>query len=465
MHQSHTELSSQAALQPLDTHGFGKIFLRAGMVALGSHVVGQLIRFCGNLILTRLLAPEAFGVMLVANVVWVGLTLLTDFGFRQVVIRSPNAANPQFLNTVWTLQILQGLFISALLLAAAGAMHVAGSTGIIPGGRTVASPELPWVIGWLSVVALLSSAESTKMHMASRNLQISRIAVIEIGSQLIALSVTLALAIRTGGVEALVAGACVSTACRTAATHLLLHGHSNRFRFDKAAVQEVVSFGAPIVLTSCLGFLVLNGDKLVLGWVLPAPAMGAYAIAVLLISAFVDACGKLMSQVAFPAINSAVARNPGALRDSYLHVRSRIDTACVAAAGLLGGCGDRIVAILYDSRYAEAGSYLSILALSLLGIRYRLLSQVFLVIGRPRLTLYEQVSQILALVVGIILGFRFFGTTGAVWGVALSYLFAQIWNVALLQPKLGLLSLRLELRGAVIFAVTFGLARLIRLWI
>jgi O-antigen/teichoic acid export membrane protein len=435
------------------------------MVALGSHVVGQLIRFCGNLILTRLLAPEVFGVMLLANVVWVGLTLLTDFGFRQVVIRSPNSANPDFLNTVWTLQILQGLFISTLLLAAAGVISMAGATGLIPGGRTVASPELPWVIGWLSVVALLSSAESTKMHMASRNLQVSRIAFIEIASQLIALLVTLALAVRTGGVEALVAGACVSTACRTAATHLMLHGQRNRFRYDKAVVLEVVSFGAPIVLTSCIGFLVANGDKLVLGWVLPAQAMGAYAIAVLLISAVVDASGKLMSQVAFPAINSAVARDPGALRESYLHVRSRIDTACVAAAGLLAGCGDRLVALLYDARYSDAGIYLSILALSLLGVRYRLLSQVFLVIGRPRLMLYEQVSQVLALGIGIIVGFRFFGTTGAVWGVALSYLFAQVWNVALLQPKLGLFSLRLELRGAAIFAIIFGLARLIRLWI
>jgi len=441
------------------------VVLRAGMVTLGAHVLTQLIRFAGNLILTRLLVPEAFGVMLVSIVVWVGLTLFTDFGLRQVVIRSSRAGDPVFLDTVWTLQILQGMLIATLLVAAAGVLSLTTSMGLIPHGSTFSSPDVPWVLASLAVPALLQSLESTKIHVASRNLQVSRIAAIELGCQVVALGATVTFARTTGGVGALIAGAFASAICRTLATHLVFDGHRNRLRYDAPSAKEVLTFGAPIILTSCMGFIVSNGDKLALGWVLPAHAMGAYAIAVLLVSAFHDAAGKLIAQVMYPAISRAVAHDPGSLRTSYLRVRTTLDAGCLIVGGLLVSLGERVVALLYDGRYAEAGPYVGILGLSLVGIRYRVLNAVFLTIGRPRLQLYEQISQLTALVPGILVGFHIGGPRGAVWGVALSYLAAQLLNVFYLQRKLGLFSAALELRGVAIFAASAGLGALLRLWI
>lgn len=446
----------------LDAHSFGKAVVRAGMVTLGAHVLSQLLRFCGNLILTRLLVPEAFGVMLVANAVWFGLILVTDFGFRQVVIRSPRAADHRFLDTVWTLQLGQGVFIASLLLAAAGLVRAGASMGVVPVGSTFSNPDVPWVIGWLSLAALLASGESTKLYVANRELQVARIASIELGAQVIALAVTLSWARSAGGVAALVAGACVGAACRTLATHLVLQGRRNRICYDAEAGREVLAFGAPIVLTSCIGFVISNGDKLMMGWLLPATAMGAYAIAVLLIAAFHEAAGKLMAQVAFPAISNALSHDPASLRANYLRVRTKVDAACLVPAGLLASCGDRLVTLLYDARYAQAGAYLSILAVSLLGVRYRLLSQVFLVIGRPRLMLYEQLSHLLALAVGIPLGFRLSGATGVVWAVALSYVSAQGWTVLYLQRRLGLFSMQVELQGLAMFAASAALGTVLR---
>jgi hypothetical protein len=63
------------------------------------------------------------------------------------------------------------------------------------------------------------------------------------------------------------------------------------------------------------------------------------------------------------------------------------------------------------------------------------------------------------------LGFRTFGTTGAIWGVALSYVFAQVWNVLYLQRTLGLFSLKLELRGVAIFVSAVAFGAVIRMWL
>jgi len=464
MQQAPTDLTPQTALEHQEAHRFGRTVLRAGMVTLGAHVLSQLVRLCGNLILTRLLVPEAFGVMLVANVVWFGLTLLTDFGLRAVVIRSPKADRPEFLNTVWTLQILQGLLIATILVAAGGLLALAARTGMIPAGSTFTNPDLPWVVGFMAIVALFAAGESTKVSLATRNLQVARIAAIDLGAQLIALGVMLAWARTVGGVGALVAGACAAAACRMLATHLVLEGQPNRFHYDGVAAMEVFSFGVPILLTSCIGFAVAHGDKLLLGWLLPAGAMGSYAVGFLLVATFHEAAVKLMGLVAFPAISGEVARDPGSLRSTYLRLRAKGDMACLLVAALLASCGDLLVALLYDTRYADAGTYLRILGLSLVGIRYRLLAHVFVVIGRTRLLLYEQITHVACLGPAILIGLRLHGPVGAVWGVACSYVVAQVWSVFYLQRKLGLFSAELELRGVAIFAAALASGMAIRSW-
>lgn len=460
-----TDLTPQAALERQEAHRFGKTVLRAGMVTLGAHVLSQLVRLCGNLILTRLLVPEAFGVMLVANVVWLGLTLLTDFGLRAVVIRSPQADRPDFLNTVWTLQILQGLLIATSLVAAGGLLALAARTGMIPPGSTLASPDLPWVVGFMAIVALFAAGESTKFSQATRKLQMMRIAAIDLGAQLIALGVMLTWAGTAGGVGALVAGACAGSACRTLATHLVLEGQPNRFHYDGVVAMEVFYFGAPILLTSCIGFAMAHGDKLLLSWLLPANAMGSYVIGFLLVATFHEAAVKLMGLVAFPAISGEVGRDPGSLRGTYLRLREKGDTACLLIAALLASCGDLLVALLYDARYSDAGTYLRILGLSLVGIRYRLLSHVFVVLGRTRLLLYEQITHLACLIPAVLIGLRFFGPIGAVWGVASSYVVAQVWGLFYLQRKLGLFSAELELRGVAIFAAALASGMAVRSWI
>ncbi|MDB5897350.1 MAG: polysaccharide biosynthesis protein [Ramlibacter sp.] len=432
------------------------------MLTLGGHGLGQLVRLCGNLVLTRLLVPEAFGVMLIANATWLVVTLASDLGFRQVIVRSPRAAEREFLDTVWTLKLLQGVLVAVLLLLSAVAISGAGSTKLIPAASTLADPELPRVIAWLGLAALLGATESTKLATAMRELQLARLVAIDLGSQLLGLAVTITFALAGAGVASLVAGTCAAAACRAAGSHVLLPGTYDRLHLDPRACREVLAFGLPVLLTSCAGCIVANGDKLILGWVLGASSLGAYAIAVLLISPFHDLLSKMLGQVAYPALSRVYASDAAALRRAYLRMRGVTDLGCVVTAGLLATCGDTVVRVLYDDRYAEAGTFLCVLAISLLGIRYRLLSYVFLVIGRPRLMLYEQAAHMLALFVGVLVGFRAFGTLGAVWGVALAYLVAQLWNGWVLQRRLGLFSLALECRSLAIFAVVLAAGSLLR---
>lgn len=80
---------------------------------------GQLLRLAGNLLLTRLLVPEYFGLMAIVGVAMSALALFSDIGTGAGVIRSSRGLEPNFLNTAWTLQILRGAGLWALMIVVA----------------------------------------------------------------------------------------------------------------------------------------------------------------------------------------------------------------------------------------------------------------------------------------------------------------------------------------------------------
>ena len=68
----------------------------------------QVLRFGGNLILTRLLVPDLFGLMALVQIFIRGLSLFSDIGIRPSIIRSDRGDDPIFLNTAWTIQVIRG---------------------------------------------------------------------------------------------------------------------------------------------------------------------------------------------------------------------------------------------------------------------------------------------------------------------------------------------------------------------
>lgn len=127
------------------------------MAGLG---LSHAMRFGSNLIMTRLLAPEMFGIVAIATIVMVGLTMFSDMGLRQNIVQSKNGESAVFLNTVWSVQILQGVLIWVLALAVSLLVAAAKYLGVTPAGSVYADPILPYVIAVLSVNALIVSFES-----------------------------------------------------------------------------------------------------------------------------------------------------------------------------------------------------------------------------------------------------------------------------------------------------------------
>ena len=73
---------------------------------MGGFGAGQFLRLLSNIILTRLLVQEAFGIMALTMVMITSVAMLSDLGIRASVIQNPDAEDRDFLDTAWTINMI-----------------------------------------------------------------------------------------------------------------------------------------------------------------------------------------------------------------------------------------------------------------------------------------------------------------------------------------------------------------------
>jgi O-antigen/teichoic acid export membrane protein len=446
-------MSSIEAQQPPAPASLRSRAFRAGSWALMGHFSSLALRFVGTIILTRIFAPEAFGILAVVMSVQVVVTLLTDIGLRQAVIQSPNGEKREFLNTAFTLQIVRGFFIWGLSAIFAAGLAIAMTHRLLPSQSVYADPQIPAYLVVASFSAVLLGLQSMKATTAGRNLQMERLFVIEIVAQFASLIFVILLGWVTRSLWSYIFGMLLSAAITALLTHCMLNGSSDRLGWDRLATRELFRFGRWTFLSSMLSAFAANGDRLLLGGWLNAQMLGFYSVAYNLASVPDGLVGRVFGGVSFPALSEAARQQPHRVPEIYFRMRWLTDAALLFIAGFLFSAGSAIVHLLYDPRYAAAGWMLEYLSFGLLFARYGISQSAYLALGRPEYVTILSVTKLISLFSFATVLFYAFGVQGAVLGIAFHMLPTTLCTFYL-NRKHGLNSLRLEL--GVLFTWVIG---------
>ena len=406
--------------EPVSKNGRSLKFraFRAGSWVVTSHVVAQFLRLLGNLVMTRLLAPDAFGIMAIAMTVQGIVSLCADTGLRQAIIQSPNGGKASFLNTAWTLEILRSFFIWAICLFIAIGLYAAGSLGWLPLGSVYSTPVLPAVIAVMSLSAVIQGLQSMNAILAHRNLELYRLTLVELFSQVVGLLVMGLLGWLTHSIWSFVAGGLLSIALTTLLTHTWLHGPASRFQWDRKVLDELLHFGKWIWLSSTVGIIAGNGDRLLLGAWVNATVLGYYSIAVNLAGALDGLASRLFGSVSLPALSEVARSQPERLPGLYFRMRWVSDVAFIGLAGFLFASGQEIINLLYDVRYAPAGWMLQWLSFSLIFTRYGLVQNCYLALGRSHYLSAISATRLISVFILIPVSFYVFGLHAAIVAIA-----------------------------------------------
>ena len=386
--------------------------LRGSLVTVGGFGGSQVIRLASNLILTRLLFPEAFGMMALIAVFMQGLAMFSDVGVTPAILQSKRGDDRDFLNTAWTIQAIRGVCL--WLAACALAWPVASFYG---------EPQLMQLLPVASLTLVIQGFNPTRMDTANRHLVLGRLTALDLGAQVLGIVVAVVLSWLTGSVWSLVISGLVSAVAVLVLYNLYLPGEANRFRWERAAVQELVHFGKWIFLSTVCGFLFLQSDKLIVGKYLTLEMFGVYNIGFFLASFPLLLGGMVTRKVLIPIYRE---RPPGESRANFLKLRKMRFALSMALLALVGGfaaLGDWLVAIMYDPRYAMAGAIVVLIGcIQIPQIIVLTYDQAALAAGDSRRFFVLSAARAALMIAGLLIGFETGGLIGALAGQGVAVL-------------------------------------------
>ena len=315
------------------------------------------LRLASNLILTRLLFPEDFGLMALVQVVIAGLGMFSDIGLHAAIVQDKRGDDPVFLNTAWTLQIGRGvlLWIVILLLA-------------VPVAGFYEAPLLAQLLPVAGLVVVIQGMNSMRMATANRSLHLGRLTAMTLGTKAFGVVVTVLLALWLQSVWALVLGSLVGTSLLMLLSHIVLPGHRDRLHFEMSAAGQLFRFGGYIFLATIAGFFVNQGDRAILGKFVSLDVLAIYNIGLFIATVPVMVGRAVMRRVMFPLY---ARRPPSEHEDNALKIakaRRLCTAALLAFSAVMALVGVPLIEILYDARYHGAAPVASLVALAYLPV-------------------------------------------------------------------------------------------------
>jgi O-antigen/teichoic acid export membrane protein len=381
---------------------------KAALWSLVGRGGSEALRLASSLILTRLLYPEAFGLMGTAISVMIMVQLFTDTGTRLSIIQNPRGSEPSFLNTAWMIAILRGAGLGVVMVGISW-----------PIALFFDKPDLAPIIMFLALSPLLAGLENPAMSLVIRNMKGQRQILYDLLPQVGGIICTVSLAFIFRSIWALTIGA-VLVSCMKLAASYLIEPYRPRFVWDSESGRALIHFGKFVMLNTMIGWSATNLDRFIIGKMMGMETLGIYTIGLNLGIALEMFFIQLLGNSYFPALSQVLNDKT---RCTRIFMRSLSALMALAAPLLVIQAlfGSQIIAMLYDNRYAAAGMVL--LWVSIRGMA-RIISIIssstLLAFGEPRCATIAMAWSLATLVALLPPGTHLYGLTGAMAAILTS---------------------------------------------
>lgn len=309
------------------------------------------LRVGSSLIVTRLLSPDAYGVIgIIMSVAYI-LNMVSDMGLRAYVTRHENGGD-EAMQTVWTVRLIRNCVIFAIMFFGAGYF-----------AELYNAPDVALAIRVCGLQFLLDGLTSLSVNLTERNRGVIRLTAVEFAKFLVITLTTIAAAYFLRSYWAIVIATLAGALFGLIASYTLMKGPPVRLRLDPEHVRDLWRFWRIIIPSSIITIIMTQTNVVVMARYFPISELGKFTIATTLSAAVTTLVTEYVMRVFFPHFAQANREKPETARDVYYGVK-RVNTLLFAfgIGGLIGG-GELLVRILYNEEYLGAGLYLALLCL------------------------------------------------------------------------------------------------------
>jgi O-antigen/teichoic acid export membrane protein len=418
------------------------------LLALG---VQYPLRLVGNLAMTQMLAPEAFGLMATAMTFYTGLALFSDIGIVQSVVRDPRGDTPRFLRTAWVVQMVRGavMFIALVLIG----LGIRAFGPRLAGAETVyADPRLPGMMWVVAASLFVEGFRSTCVLRARRRMQLGRITLMEILSQTAGLLTMISLGLATGSVWSLVAGNFVASLTGTVLSHALMARPRMRLAWDPVQATEMWNFGKWLIGSSAGGLLLNRGDRLLFSALIDKSLLGVYVIAVLWVDVGNSLLQRISGAVFMPSFRAKLARGTHDLPRFLTRSSQVFSLVTLAVSILVAVVSILAVYYLYNDTYRKAIYFIVILSFRPVFQSFSIYRSYIIFLGESRDSAVVTMSAGILTLVLMYVVYNLFGLSWSVGVFAAGW--APVFTAMLLHPQVRQ---QTKVRGKLLFMVAIVL--------
>jgi polysaccharide transporter, PST family len=314
--------------------------LRGGAITFGAQGFKVAIQFGTVMILSRLLPPQAFGLLAMIAALTEILEQIKDFGLSAATIQKTNITHEQVTALFWINSVAG---VAAAFTLFAGAPLLAQFYG---------QPELTNITRWLALAFIISGATTQHWALLRRQMRFSTIARIDVGSELLGMTTAVVAALAGAGFWALVAQRLVYTVAVMLATW-----STSRWRPGLprrcSGIKSLLVFGGSVTGNGILNILGRNIDQVLIGWYWGALPLGLYERGYRLLMSPTNTVMVPLYGVGMPAL-SRLHDDPERYRRAYLSLSEKLAMLTVPAAALMVATADWIVALLLGAQWHDA---------------------------------------------------------------------------------------------------------------
>ncbi|WP_242139331.1 MULTISPECIES: oligosaccharide flippase family protein [unclassified Sphingomonas] len=405
----------------------------ASVWAVGGFGLQRVLQLASNLVLTRLLFPEAFGLMTLANVILIGIAMFSDIGIKPAIVQSEEGGSESYLNTAWTVQVIRGFILWGVCCLIAW-----------PAALLYRQPILFPLLCVLGATAAINGFGSTTLALREKRLHLGALTTVQVVGQFMTLTITALFAWLLGSVWALAYGAVVGALAYTALGFVALPGHRHRLYLDPVAAKKLLSFGRWIFVSTMVTFLGGQGIRAIQGGLIPIETLGILGIAQTFATMPAELAAQVQNLVGFPALSEARVHGKERFLGTFDKIRTRILISSLPLFFVLALAAGPIIWSLYDGRYHAAAGFMALLCVTgPIGIVAAGYQSAFMALGKVRLYANLMAVFMVTRVVGTVAGFYIGGTIGMLIGGGAGTFLGYTY-VAYMAAKEGLFSAKVD---------------------
>jgi lipopolysaccharide exporter len=378
----------------------GKIFRSGSALALGS-LTENVLRFVRNIILVRILAPEAFGLMAILMTTVQAIEAFTEVGLKQSLIQNKNGSEQSFLNITWFLSFARGLtlyFIAFLI-----------SPLIV---NYYNKPELLGLMRIGFLVILLNGAISPKLSLLQKELRFKEWVVLMQGSAIIGIIITIIGSFIIKNVWALLFGFVIESSLKLLSSFVFYPIKPN-LQFNIVYFRDIMKYSRGMFGLPILTMIFYQIDIFVVGKVTSVEQLGIYTMLRSLAEVASTFTSKVIEPILFPILAS-MQDNKAGFRNIFYKTTKTTAIFVFPFTAMLIVFSQPILHLVYGPIYSQFSVPFGILsAYALVSLFFSLFTQVFFSIGQPNRHRIASFARTALFILLIYPATKYFGLTGA----------------------------------------------------